>query len=86
MPTLSNDVDVIDGDSLNHIDDGNDVNVVNVGAKTSKVGVVKRAAFENGHFYESVGGVFYSVERDDGKMDPVPDFDHPAKKGRASLL
>ena len=82
MPTLSNDVDVIDGNNLNHIDDSNDVNV---GAKTSKVGV-KRAAFENGHFYESVGGVFYSVERDDGKMDPVQDFNDPAKKGRASLL
>ena len=83
MPTLSNDVDVIDGNNLNHIDDGNDVNV---GAKTSKVGVARRAVFENGHFYESVGGVFYSVERDDGNMDPVQDFNDPAKKGRASLL
>ena len=84
MPTLSNDVDVIDGDNLNHTDDGNDD--VNVGAKTSKVGVARRAAFENGHFYESVGGVFYSVERDDGNIDPVQDFNDPAKKGRASLL
>lgn len=79
MPTLNNGVDVVDN-SLNKINiNANDVNVGNVVA-------VKKSAFEKGHFYESVGGVFYSIERDEEQQEPIQDCHPPVKQGRTVII
>ena len=51
--------------------------------KTSKNVVDK--PFKNGYFYESVGGVFYSVEPEEEKRRPFPVFDLVDKKGEVTV-